>query len=297
MGSYRQGLSFLVAGVNDHWRQLSPKNAVVALSTPLSAASMQVIPLEVSKISLQVKPSSAGIKVVAKQWFVCWGSGEKCKEARREVRPRSWEQRRNTLWLLMWVHGRGEVLKMRFRYSISPGKVRHLQVSCYSGTSTKCAQLYLDLGRETERNSLSGSPKRAPREAGQMLSLQQKDWQSHDYVFRAVYKFPVPGNDFDNRKRFLDFLRSFSLQPLESFLKVHVWKVKTIWGSFGCNVLIVQAENCWGEGEEIKENWFLLWKTSIWWKHTSLWKTWFEQNTSHSFFHAHNAQQTATEKP
>lgn len=47
---------------------------------------------------------------------------------------------------------------------------------------------------------MSKSQKRVPREAGQMLSLQQKVQQSHDCVFRAVYKFPVPGNDFDNKK-------------------------------------------------------------------------------------------------
>lgn len=62
-------------------------------------------------------------------------------------------------------------------------------------------------------------------------------------------------------KKGFGFLRSFSSQPLEAVLKLHVWKVKTIWGSLGCDVLIVQAENHWGEGEEIREvSKLLLWK-------------------------------------
>lgn len=76
----------------------------------------------------------------------------------------------------------------------------------------------------------------------------------------------------ENRKKFWLFLRSFPLQPLEAFLKLHVWKVKTIWGSFGYNVWIVQAENCWGEGKEIRQNWYLLQRTSASWKHTFLWE-------------------------
>jgi len=125
MGSCRQSI-LLVS-----WGEWPLKAAILQkcccgtfYSPSLLTARMQVIPLEVSNMPVQVKPSSAGIKVGAEQWLVCWASGEEREEAEREVSPWSWVQRRNTLWLLMWVHGWGEVLKMRFRYSISPGEVR-----------------------------------------------------------------------------------------------------------------------------------------------------------------------------
>lgn len=61
-------------------------------------------------------------------------------------------------------------------------------------------QLYPESIREAKRNRVSGSHAKASTETGK-IPLQQEVQQSHDYIFRAVYKFSVPGNDFDNNKQ------------------------------------------------------------------------------------------------
>lgn len=81
---------------------------------------------------------------------------------------------------------------------------------------------------------MSKSQKRVPREAGQMLSLQQKVQQSHDCVFRAVYKFPVLGNDFDNRKQNKRFwlFEKFSFPTFGGILKTTRIESKDYLGIF-----------------------------------------------------------------
>lgn len=70
----------------------------------------------------------------------------------------------------------------------------------------------------------------------------------------AALKFSAPGNDFVNRNQKNGFgFGEFFFATFGGFLQTIHLESKEYFGTFfGCDVLIVQAGNHWGEGEQLR---------------------------------------------